>query len=85
MVVEEIEENVWTDEYVSATTEACYQIHGVVPLNLNIGTEVLSVMHETDPTNEECASALNAAPGGFSLTTPPDGHCLLYTSDAADE
>ena len=76
-IVEEIEENTWTDEYVSATTEACYKVHGVVPRYLNIGSEVLYVMHETDPTNEECASALNAAPGGFSLTTPPDGHVSI--------
>ena len=84
MVVEEIEENVWTDEYVSATTEACYQVHGVVPRYLNIGSEVLYVMHETDPTNEECASALNAAPGGFSLTTPPDGHVSIIRPENID-
>ena len=77
MVAEEIEENIWTDEYVTATTEACYQVHGVVPRYLNIGSEILYVMHETDPTNEECASALNAAPGAFSLTTPPDGHVSI--------
>ena len=77
MVVEEIEETVWTDEYVSATVEACYQVHGVVPRYLNIGSEVLYVMHETDPTNVECATALNAPPGAFSLTTPPDGHVSI--------
>ena len=84
MVVEEIEENMWIDEYVSASTEACYQVHGVVPRYLNIGTEVLYVMHETDPTNEECASALNAAPGAFSLTTPPDGHVSIIRPENID-
>ena len=77
MVAEEIVENIWMDEYVSATTEACYQVHGVVSRYLNIGSEVLYVMHETDPTNEECATALNAAPGAFSLTTPADGHVSI--------
>ena len=84
MVVEEIEENIWTDEYVTATTEACYQVHGVVPRYLNIGSEILYVMHETDPTNEECASALNAAPGSFSLTTPPDGHVSIIRPENID-
>ena len=84
MVVEEIEENIWTDEYVSASTEACYQVHGVVPRYLNIGSEVLYVMHETDPTNEECASAMNAAPGAFSLTTPPDGHVSIIRPENID-
>ena len=84
MVVEEIEETVWTDEYVSATVEACYQVHGVVPRYLNIGSEVLYVMHETDPTNVECATALNAAPGAFSLTTPPDGHVSIIRPENID-
>jgi len=84
MVAEEVEENMWIDEYVSATTEACYQVHGVVPRYLNIGSEVLYVMHETDPTNEECASALNAAPGAFSLTTPPDGYTSIIRPENID-
>ena len=55
-----------------------------VPRYLNTGSEVLYVMHETDPTNEECASALNAAPGAFSLTTPPDGYTSIIRPENID-
>jgi len=85
LVAERLEENMWVDENVTATIESCYRVHGVVPRYFNVGPEVLYVLHETDPSNEECASAVNSPPGNFSLTTPPDGHVVVIRPENIDQ
>ena len=84
LVQELLEEAGWVDNYATASTEACYEVYGVVPRYYNVGPEELYDLQQTDPSNEECASALNAAPGAFSLTTPPDGHVSIIRPENID-
>ena len=80
-VVEGLEETTWTDGNVSVVDESCYWVHGVVPMSFNIGPTTIDSMMETDPTNVECASAINLPPNSFDLVSPADGDTIFITPD----
>ncbi|MDP7437628.1 MAG: hypothetical protein QGH91_07440, partial [Candidatus Marinimicrobia bacterium] len=72
LTIDGLEATTWADENVSVVTEACYWVNGVVPMSFNMGLlgAVIDVPFETEPSNVECASAVNQPPGSFSLLTP---------------
>ena len=78
-----MEATTWADENVSVVTEACYWVNGVVPMSFNMGLlgAVIDVPFETEPSNVECASAVNQPPGSFSLLTPAEGDTIMITPD----
>ena len=80
-----LEETTLVDNNVSAITESCYWVHGVVPKTFNTGISTFNVLHETDPSNTACASLINSPPGNFSLTTPPDEHVLVIRPENIDQ
>jgi hypothetical protein len=80
-VVEGLEETTWTDGNVSVVDESCYWVHGVVPMSFNIGPTTIDSMMETDPTNVECATAINLPPNSFDLVSPADGDTIFITPD----
>jgi len=85
LLAENLEETTLVDHNVSAITESCYWVHGVVPKRFNTGIATLNVLHETDPSNTACASLINSPPGNFSLTTPPDEHIVVIRPENIDQ
>jgi len=80
-----LEETTLVDNNVSAITESCYLVHGVVPKTFNTGIATLNVLHETDPSNTACASLINSPPGNFSLVTPPNEHVTVIRPENIDQ
>ena len=85
LLAENIEATTLIDNNVSAITESCYWVHGVVPMSFNIGITTLNVLHETDPSNTACASLINTPPGQFNLITPPDGETVVIRPENIGE
>jgi len=82
VVIDGIEETTWTDENISVVTESCYWVTGLVPMSFDMGmTAVVDELTETDPTNVECATAVNQPPGDFTILSPADGDTIMITSD----
>jgi hypothetical protein len=83
LTIDGLEATTWADENVSVVTEACYWVNGVVPMSFNMGLlgAVIDVPFETEPSNVECASAVNQPPGSFSLLTPAEGDTIIITPD----
>jgi len=50
-------------------------------MSFNIGPTTIDSMMETDPTNVECASAINLPPNSFDLVSPADGDTIFITPD----
>ena len=48
-----------------------------MPMDFNIGTTVLNVMQETDPSNIVCGTMDNTPPGQFQLISPSDGETIV--------
>ncbi|MDP7716341.1 MAG: T9SS type A sorting domain-containing protein, partial [Candidatus Marinimicrobia bacterium] len=83
LTIDGLEATTWADENVSVVTEACYWVNGVVPMSFNMGLlgAVIDAPFETEPSNVECASAVNQPPGSFSLLTPAEGDTIMITPD----
>jgi hypothetical protein len=65
--------------------ESCYWVHGVMPMDFNIGTTVLNVIQETDPSNVACGTVINTPPGQFQLISPDDGETIVIRPENIDQ
>ena len=78
LIAENLDVTTLVDSATHVMVESCYWVHGVMPMDFNIGTTILNdVMQETDPSNIVCGTMDNTPPGQFQLISPSDGETIV--------